>query len=121
MMTIRNRLRRRHRAEPDPLDLTRLVLALHGVLPLARVRRPDPLPVDVVGIDASGFPVLVAIVSPAERFGALLALLDDADVGKLVHGGCLILVLPWSRNARGGHVGELIRLVPDDYPTEGAS
>src|SRR5262245_46635462 len=118
MMAIRNRLRRRPRAEadPDPLQLTSLVLGLHGILPLARVRRPGPLPVDAVAVDGRGYPVLVAVVPPAERFGALLALLDDADVAKLVHGGAQVLIFSWARGAGGGHVGERIRLGPDDFP-----
>jgi hypothetical protein len=114
-MAIRNRLRKRPRAEPEPVQLSCLLLGLHGVFVLARVRRPGPLPVDVVGVDRAGFPVLAAVVTPAERFGALLALLGDAAVGKLVHGGSQILVLSWSRGAGGCHVGKVIRLVPDDF------
>jgi hypothetical protein len=63
--------------------------------------------------------VLVALVTPAERFGALLALLGDAGLGELVRGGARVLVLSWSRNARGDHVGEAVPLTPTGYPRAG--
>jgi hypothetical protein len=111
------------KAEPDPLQLSRLVLALHGVLVLARVRNTPALPLDLVGVDAGGWPVLAAVLSdatPADRLDLLVRLLGNAELGEMVRRGCRLLAMAWSRDAHDGHVAETVSLTAADYPAEGA-
>jgi hypothetical protein len=118
-----NRLPRAE-ADPDPLQLSRLLLGLHGVLVLARVRNTPALPLDLVGVDPHGWPVLAAVLSdatPAERLDRLVRLLGNHDLGAMVRKGCVLLALSWSQNARGWHVAETVSLTAADYPAEGAS
>jgi hypothetical protein len=110
-----NRLPRPAAAAPDPPGLSALLLAGHGILTLGRIQRSDAFPFDLVAVSPGGWPVLVAVAGPAERLDRLVRLLGNDDLGEMIRKGCHALVLSWSRNARGDHVGEVVSLTPADY------
>jgi hypothetical protein len=122
-MASKNRLRQRPRAEPDRFEVSRLVLALRGVFVLARVRNTPALPLDLVGVDLQGWPVLAAVLSgatPAERLDLLVRLLGNGDLAEMVRRGCRLLVLCWGVNAAGVRTVDVIRVTAGDFgPAEG--
>jgi hypothetical protein len=105
--------------DPDPLRLSRLVLALHGVLVLARVRNTPALPLDLVGVDPQGWPVLAAVgpgASPADRLDTLVRLLGRDDLADMVRRGVRLEVHAWSRRGRRQAV-DVVRLGAEDFPS----
>jgi hypothetical protein len=125
-MVTRGRTRKRPRAEPgpDPIDLSRLLLQLHGVLTLGRVRNTPALPLDLVGVDLQGRPVLAAVLSgaaPAERLDLMVRLLGDGELAGMVRLGCRLLVLCWGANAAGTRTVEVVRVTAEDYGPAGGS
>jgi hypothetical protein len=83
--------------------LSALLVAARGGLVLGRVRSADAPP-DLVGLDAAGRPLLVAVVgpgaSPGERLGVFVRLLGRDDLAAHVQRGCGLEVHAWAR--RGG-------------------
>jgi hypothetical protein len=121
-MPTRNGRRKRSRGEPDPLELTRLVLAQHQILVLGKVRNTAALPIDLVGIDSRGWPVLVAVPSdagPADRLDLLVRLLSNADLADMAGRGCKVLAAFWGPGTAGVRTVDVLRLTAADYQGQG--
>jgi hypothetical protein len=103
--------------DPDPLQLSRLLLGLRGVCVLGRVRNTPALPLDLVGVDLQGWPVLAAVLSgaaPAERLDLFVRLLGRDDLADMVRRGVRLEVHAWSRS-RCWAV-DVVRLGEEDFP-----
>jgi hypothetical protein len=116
-MAIRNRLRKRRQAEPDPRTLSTLALGARGVLPLGQVRSSDAPP-DLLGVDGTGLPVLVAVLgpeaTPGECLGVFVYLLGRDDLAAHVRRGCRLEVHRWSRRGQGWAV-DAVEISARDY------
>jgi hypothetical protein len=121
-MPTRRRSRRRVQAEPDFRLLSALVVVNRGGVLLGRVRQADSPP-DLVGLTASGQPLLVATVGPevslGERLAFFVALLGREDIARHVRRGCQLVVHVWSRR-RGCWSVEVVSINAQDFsPAEG--
>jgi hypothetical protein len=122
-MRIRNRTRKRPRAEPDPLVLSALLVVARGGTVLGRVR-PADAPPDLLALDGAGHPLLVAVVgpqaTPGERLGVFVRLLGRDDLAAHVRRGCGLEVHVWSKRG-GAWAVDMAAVTAEDFgPAEGS-